>query len=485
MNSTDFYPSKLWAVANDCNRPAPQLDIHKIKGKILQNQARDISRIEWFWIITSNQAWQGISHEEGQQLAIEIWAIALELYGHVNFFELHNDDCWLLKELAHRLLCQNQGQKLANFFIKGWYDFPNNRCPSEAKLVFEVLKIIQSYHGSTIEQQLLRLTYQYKLLPSQLWAKTDAILPRLDCLKQYFYQLPYFFKNIGNNIAISIQFFIDVLENINDFASEDEQAQVVDLCLIQWQVAFFDDKTRLLQWFIKEYHKTPKSSLLSSEAIAKLYQLVGVISYQVFDSIVKSVIRNIKLESHEQRWLNDRKEFWKNYTERFVDIRVFLPSKSSALFTNDITNQVSILENDGSEESEVCIFELENGMLIVEIFRGEGGDLRIFSNQYKNFLFTQSLSIQKIRALGGERHDHKFLWQYFCEKLLREKYKIFPNKNTSLFYGLPPKYANYSFVTGLPTPPPEKIQEREKKLSYWIKKIENLERQARLKYSNL
>ncbi|OKH11160.1 EH signature domain-containing protein [[Limnothrix rosea] IAM M-220] len=488
MNTTDFYPHKLWAIANACERSAPKLAIKEIRDKIQQDQTQQINRIEWLWLIAHDKDWQlqrkseeHLSEIEIQELAIDVWAIAFNLYNQAS----GNDDYWLLKELSHRLLSQ-QGQKLAKPLLESWHKLSSDRCLNESKLIFKILRIIYDSSTEDAELKLLKLTYQHQLLPSQFWAKTDPIFPRLDCLKKYFYQLPNLFTKIDKEISGSTQFFIKVLKDINNVVGDDEQAQVVDLCLIQWQVEFFDDKPRLLQWFIQEYHKTSKGSLLSSAAIAKLNQLVGVISYQVFDSIIKSVTTKIRLEWYEKNQLEARKEFWKNYTDSFIDIRVLLPYQSSILFTNSITSKVSILEEDSNEESEVCIFELKNGMLIAEIFRGEGSDLRIFDKQYKNFLFNEpSLSIQKIRALGGKRHDHKFLWQYYCEKLLRTQYQIFPNEKILLFHGLPDDYALYSRHTGLPVPAPKKIQQRKKKLSNWIRTIDDLERQARLKYPNL
>lgn len=475
MNPTDFFPSKLWAVADACKRPAPKLAIEEIRDKIQQDQIQQINRIEWLWLITHSKDWQlqkesedHLSEIEIQQLAIDVWTSAFDLYNQAS----DNDDYWLLKELAHRLLSQ-QGQKLAKPLLESWHKLPSDRCLDEAKLIFKILRIIRDSSTEDAELKLLKLSYQYQLLPSQFWAKTDPVFPRLDCLKKYFYQLPNLFTKIDKEISDSTQFFIDVLENINAFASEAEQAKVADLCLVQWEVEFFDDKPQLLQWFIREYHKTSKGSLLSSAAIAKLSQLVGVISYQVFDSIIKSVIDKVSPQEYEKKRLRSRKEFWEEYTDSFVDIRVLLPKKSYSLFGNDITSQVSILEEDGSEESEVCIFELKNGMLIAEIFRGEGSDLRIFEKKYQNFLFNEpSLSIQKIRALGGERHDHLHLWKTICRELLEKNHAIFMNQKSN-------------FSLHLNKPSEKDIKDRERQLRFWIPKIERLEREARLKYPNL
>ncbi|BAZ45120.1 hypothetical protein NIES4102_21370 [Chondrocystis sp. NIES-4102] len=77
---------------------------------------------------------------------------------------------------------------------------------------------------------------------------------------------------------------------------------------------------------------------------------------------------------------------------------------------NYLNNQdISILLEDGSETTEVCIFDFGNYFL-VEFFRGNGSETRIFekNTQTEQQLFHSQLSIKKLRYLGLNNpiHDH-------------------------------------------------------------------------------
>jgi hypothetical protein len=139
-----------------------------------------------------------------------------------------------------------------------------------------------------------------------------------------------------------------------------------------------------------------------------------------------------------------------------------LPQESLSIIGNQFNQNVELLESDGSDPTEVCIFDFGE-WLIVEFFRGKGGEMRLFPS-HKNRLFEESkLSIKKIRRLGGEIHDHKDFWQYICVQWLLEK-NIHPNPGT-------PPYRK---------PTDEELRKRQRKLVRWWEEIESLERQAKL-----
>lgn len=75
--------------------------------------------------------------------------------------------------------------------------------------------------------------------------------------------------------------------------------------------------------------------------------------------------------------------------------------------------------------------------------------------------YKSGLSVKRIRALGGYRHDHVFLWQYYCRQWLQEK-------------GI---YTN-SGVKPYNQPTADKKQERQHKLEKWNNEIDNLEKEA-------
>ncbi len=125
---------------------------------------------------------------------------------------------------------------------------------------------------------------------------------------------------------------------------------------------------------------------------------------------------------------------------------------------------IVLLQEDGSDITEVCIFDFGE-WLVVEFFRGRGSETRLFPNNHRNqqVLFGNSnLSAKRIRYLGGEAHDHKYLWQVLCREWLQEK-GIQPNPGT-----LP---------GGKPTP--DKFRQRQNKLEQWNHEIEQLEQEAK------
>ncbi|WP_414575622.1 hypothetical protein [Anabaena sp. CCY 9402-a] len=103
--------------------------------------------------------------------------------------------------------------------------------------------------------------------------------------------------------------------------------------------------------------------------------------------------------------------------------------------------------------------------MVVEFFRGRGSETRLLENNLRNqqILFGDSpLSVKKIRCLGGDKHDHVYLWQFFCRQWLTTS-GIRPNTATET-------YRN---------PNADKLREREDKLEMWNREVVKLEQEAK------
>jgi EH_Signature domain len=171
-----------------------------------------------------------------------------------------------------------------------------------------------------------------------------------------------------------------------------------------------------------------------------------------------------EMEDWEVNQLCRRKTFWANYSNRFEKLRILLPQTSLDAIGYQLKGDVDLLEDDGSDTTEVCIFDFGE-WLVVEFFRGKGSETRLFPNNAKNqqLLFNESrLSVKRIRCLGGDKHDHLYLWQIFCPQWLAEK-GIQPNTGTEL---------------STRTPTADKLQDRDRKLELWLRDIQRLEREA-------
>lgn len=176
------------------------------------------------------------------------------------------------------------------------------------------------------------------------------------------------------------------------------------------------------------------------------------------------ILQRLQLEEFEVNQLLRRSEFWKFYSDRFERIRILLPQKTFNTVGNQIKGDVDILKDDGSNPTEICIFDFGE-WFVVEFFRGKGSETRLFPKNLKNqqILFDQhQLSVKQIRCLGGDTHDHAYLWQYYCCQWLTRR-RIYPNPGTQ------PSQ----------TPTEHQLGERRKKLGYWESEIRRLEEEAR------
>ncbi len=192
---------------------------------------------------------------------------------------------------------------------------------------------------------------------------------------------------------------------------------------------------------------------------------IGAINYSDFANLVDRLLEVLLIDKGQKNQRRRRKEFWAYYSNRFERIRILLPQTSvNALNRRLFTADIEILATDSSTPTEVCIFDFGE-WFVVEFFRGAGSETRLFPrNAYiEQVLFGSSrLCVKKLRRLGGEVHEHKFLWQFFCEKWLQEK-GIYPNP------GLNPRRI----------PENDQLRDREQQLLRWQQDIEKLEREAK------
>jgi hypothetical protein len=220
---------------------------------------------------------------------------------------------------------------------------------------------------------------------------------------------------------------------------------------------------------------------LSSTAKNALKKWIGAVNYRDFQKLVDVILKKLYLQEYEAKRLRNRKEFWANYSDRFERIRILLPQSSVKVLENSFADQdISILIEDGSSPTEVCIFDFGE-WFIVEFFRGNGSETRLFKNDSiveKKLFHSHELSVKRLRCLGGEIHDHAFIWQYYCEQWLRKK-NIFPNQGITRFLGLSFLYNQYSLQQGLPEPSWENKQQRSYRLEQWQREINRLEQEAR------
>jgi hypothetical protein len=220
----------------------------------------------------------------------------------------------------------------------------------------------------------------------------------------------------------------------------------------------------LVDWLRNNYRNGENWYKLSDPARQRLREWIGGINYGDFQKLVDILLHRLDLQDFESNQLSRRRDFWVNYSNRFERLRILLPKTSQIAIGYQIQGDVDLLKDDGSDRTEVCIFDFGE-WFVVEFFRGRGSEMRLLPKNTRNqqILFGETtLSVKLIRSLGGERHDHVFLWQVFVPSWLKN-HGIVANSNT-----LPSR-----------NPTADKLRERERRLEFWKKEIEYLELEAR------
>ncbi|EOD77332.1 hypothetical protein D515_03996 [Grimontia indica] len=221
-------------------------------------------------------------------------------------------------------------------------------------------------------------------------------------------------------------------------------------------------------------------STSTKQILKKKFRLSNYFDLRAISSALYSeqAAELLGLTEDQTRQIRSRCMFWSNYSASFERVRVLLP-KASFQFVAERNNGVPPFVDDidetGQLDTEVYIFELGK-TIAVEFLRGALSETRFFKNDswYSQRLFeSKTISIAEIRAMSQlEVHDHLPSWQYFCEKLLRTKFMITPNKNIPYFRGLPPEVNLYKEGVGLLVAPNEgKLRERRVKLEDWVERF--------------
>lgn len=273
------------------------------------------------------------------------------------------------------------------------------------------------------------------------------------------------------------------------------ELQQVTVLLSQVSAKAGNDNPNLVEWLRRRYwHRSRPSrwSELSSSSQQALGKWIHGASWQDFRNLVRAVSKQIKEErdrynpeSHRYKALNSqlnqinrREQFWSNYSSRFERLRILVPEQSENFIRGELKRDIDVLTSDVSEPTEVCVFDFGD-KYIVEFFRGRSSEMRLFSRSRDSSLEAKlfdarNLSVCQIRNLGGEKHDHTFLWQAYAERWLTSR-DIHPNDGTQLWKGLNARYGQYNPETGLPLPSAEKQVDRYEALKRWQRDIDEIE----------
>ncbi len=434
----------------------PKVDISvktvdEILKKVQQGKEESISKLEWIYCIYAKSEWDAKNTLNSTETSVLIWKHAAQ-------------NAWLQRQLLWRLALyyneQNQ-HHLASSFVESVHVFLSIE---DVKSLLNV-KIVRALSTTNARIELSRIACELNFTPGELITEINHDLPVWIAAFQNFVEdiVPYFCSLTNPNQ----QQLNWLLRCFNEMSSE-HQINAVNYLLIHVSKEIASKYPLLVTWVKENYSNAEKIHRLSEPARQKLREWIGAINYADFKRLVNLILQRLQLEDFQINQLRRRSEFWKFYSDRFESIRILLPQRTFNTIGSQVKGDVDILKDDGSNPTEICIFDFGE-WFVVEFFRGIGSETRLLPKTLKNqqILFGQNqLSVKQIRCLGGDTHDHAYLWQYYCCQWL-EKKRIYPNPGTQ------PSQ----------TPTQSQLTDRWRGLQRWESEIQSLEEEAR-RYCN-
>ena len=420
---------------------------------------QNITPLEWIHCLFYKEKWDNLNPQRSRTTSEAIWKAA-------------EQNIWLKQRLFWNLVLNHDSKiSLASSLLSSASVFhPRNSNDRET------VKIVQILSNANSAYELAELCSQKKLTPYQLFLKCGLPTKAL-ILNQALENTVGIFASITNPSQLLFLWIMECLEAMK----ATQQVKAVEQLLAKVDSNLGTKYPEIINWLRKHYGSAVPNSRwneLSSQAKTAMRKWLGAVSYQDFQRLVSLILDRMRLEDHEYNRLKSRSGFWSNYSDRFERIRILLPQSSVRILGGYLNNQdVEILQEDGSDPTEVCIFDFGD-WFVVEFFRGNGSETRLFARDAKTEqqLFNSQLSIKKLRCLGLNKpiHDHVFCWQYYCERWLKQ-HNILPNQGTTHFKGIPHQYSRYSQQTGLSEPTFENKRKRDRSLEYWKRDIAKLE----------
>lgn len=445
--ASKFIPERLMKLANQQpDKKIPIPTVNRVIEAIKNNNVHKVEKLEWIYCIYAKQKWDETNPHLSLETSELIWKAAI------------NDE-WLQDQLLWNLAlyCGGKKDKLAISLAQTFYVLANSSLANQLLHV----RIMQAVISNNSSLALAKIACEENLTQKEFLNHIKNGLPNwIPQFKHFSEHISQHFCNIFSPNQQQVNWLLRCLDEM----SLELQVNAVNYLLINVSQQVASNYPQLVEWVRDNYLNNNKWNQLSKEAQEKLREWIGAVNYADFQNLVDLILNMIELKDWEKNQLCKRRDFWADYTNSFEQLRILLPQSSLNVIANQYRGNVDLLKDDGSDTTEVCIFDFGE-WLVVEFFRGKGSETRLFLNNHRNqqVLFGNSnLSVKRIRYLGGHRHDHKYLWQVKSREWLQEK-GIQPNPG--------------SLPSGTPTP--DQFRQRQNKLEQWNNEIERLEREAR------
>ncbi|MEA5626340.1 EH signature domain-containing protein [Nostoc sp. UHCC 0251] len=443
-----YSPNQLIQLASnlpDTTISIPSID--KILEAIEQDKADQVSKLDWVYCIHAKAQWDQQNIDRSRKTSAAIWKVAIY-------------NSWLQHQLLWRIALyygDRQEQVLTQSLAESFDIFANSDLVSHLLPV----QIIRAFRSTQAGIELAKITCEQRINRTELLNTIKENLPIwIPLFSKFIEDITPYFTTIRSPSQQQVRWLLSCLDEMSD----SQQIKAVNRLLTNVSNDIASNHSLLVDWLRNNYRNGENWYKLSDPARQRLREWIGGINYGDFQKLVNLILNKLDLENFESNRLCSRRDFWANYSNRFERLRILLPKTSQIAIGYQIQDDVDLLEDDGSDPTEVCIFDFGEWFL-VEFFRGRGGETRLFPKNSRNqqILFGEStLSIKRIRCLGGDRHDHVYLWQEFSPTWLKN-HGILPNPNTQ-----PSR-----------NPIAEKLRKREHRLEPWQREIERLEREAK------
>ncbi len=407
VNIPPLKPKNLLQIANGLeDRDLKIRNIDEVIEAIEKNNAQNVTPLEWVSCLYNKTQWDHEHPTRAVETADLIWNEAIE-----NQYL----DYLLNQLLLHRLVLYygDQQEGVLPFSLVERFPQFDNKLQIKKKVTVAIIKAIRS---SKPKEDLCKLSLDYLKLPIEL-LKQEKLPDWISIAQECLDKAVSVFLNINppNNEQVNW-----LLRCLNSMQIE-IQIQAVNSILTEISVDKCTKFPELIDWLKENYKSRNLRYRLTEKAQRALSDWIGAVNYAEFEKLAILVLKGLPLEKWERNQLERRRVFWEKYSDSFKNIKILLPKQSINVIGDQLTHNFDVLQPDGSESSEVCIFDFGD-WLVVEIFRGPVAETRLLhANQSNNIFNDPNLSIKKIRRLGGETHDHKYVWQYFCQQWLKTK----------------------------------------------------------------
>ncbi|MBD2726542.1 hypothetical protein H6G96_09410 [Nostoc sp. FACHB-892] len=443
-------PNQLIQLASklpDATISIPSVD--KILEAIEQGKDDQVSPLDWVYCIHAKAQWDQQNLDRSRKTSAAIWKVAIY-------------NSWLQHQLLWRLAIYYgdwQEQVLAQSLAESFDIFANSDLVSHLLTV----QIIRAFCSIQAGIELAKIACEQRINRTELLNIIKEDLPNwIPLFSNFIEDITPYFTTIRSPNQQQVRWLLSCLDEM----SESQQIKAVNHLLTNVSNDIASNHSLLVDWLRNNYINGDNWYKLSEPARRRLRELIGGINYGDFQKLVNLILNNLNLQKFESNQLCRRRDFWADYSNRFERLRILLPMASQIAIASQTQGNLDLLEDDGSDPTEVCIFDFGE-WFVIEFFRGRGSETRLFPKNSRNeqiFFGESRLSVKRIRCMGGDKHDHVYLWQVqeFSPTWLKN-HGILPNPNTQ-----PSR-----------KPTADQLQERENKLERWKREIEYLEREAR------